>query len=60
MNRLPIGQEMDVSYPNFQVSRTLLSVRQLRFEIKEGPFARTEVVDIHVIPLGRLPPVGRG
>lgn len=43
---------MDVSYPNFQVSLTLLSLTQLRFEIKEGPFARTEVVDIQVMPLG--------
>jgi predicted SnoaL-like aldol condensation-catalyzing enzyme len=52
MNRFPVGQEMDVSYPNFQVRLTLLSVTQLRFEIKEGPFARTEDVDIQVIPLG--------
>jgi len=43
---------MDVSYPNFEVSLTLLSLTQLRFEIKEGPFARTEVVDIQVMPLG--------
>jgi predicted SnoaL-like aldol condensation-catalyzing enzyme len=48
----PTGLEMDVSYPNFQVSLTLLSVTQLRFEIKEGPFARTEIVDIQVVPLG--------
>jgi len=52
MKRFPIGLEMDVSYPNFQVSLTLLSATQLRFEIKEGPFARTETVDIHVEPLG--------
>ena len=44
--------EIDVSYPNFQVSLTLLSVTQLRFEIKEGPFARTDIVDIQVVPLG--------
>ena len=43
---------MDVSYPDFQVSLTLLSVEQLRFEIKDGPFARTETVDIQVKPLG--------
>ncbi len=48
----PIGLEMDVAYPNFKVSLTLLSVTQLRFEIKEGPFARTETVDIQVAPLG--------
>ncbi|HEY0924500.1 nuclear transport factor 2 family protein [Rheinheimera pacifica] len=52
INRFPVGLAMDVSYPNFQVSLTLLSVSQLKFEIKEGPFARTEIVDIQVIPLG--------
>jgi predicted SnoaL-like aldol condensation-catalyzing enzyme len=52
LDRFPVGQEMDVSYPSFQVSLTLLSVTQLRFEIKEGPYARTEVVDIQVAPLG--------
>lgn len=52
MNRFPVGQEMDVTYPNFKVSLTLLSVTQLRFEIKEGPFARTEIVDIQIVPLG--------
>ena len=46
MDRFPIGLEMDVSYPNFQVSLTLLSTTQLRFEIKERPFARTEIVGI--------------
>jgi predicted SnoaL-like aldol condensation-catalyzing enzyme len=48
----PIGQEMDVTYPNFTVSLTLLSATQMRFEIKEGPFARTETVEIAVMPLG--------
>ncbi|WP_246697394.1 MoaF-related domain-containing protein [Rhizobium sp. G21] len=48
----PTGLEMDVSYPNFRVSLTLLSISQLRFEIKEGPFARTETVDIEVAPIG--------
>lgn len=52
MERFPIGQEMDVTYPNFKVSLTLLSATQLRFEIKEGPFARTETVNTRVIPLG--------
>lgn len=51
-SRFPVGLEIDVSYPNFQVSLALLSVTRLRFEIKEGPFARTEVVDTQVIPLG--------
>jgi predicted SnoaL-like aldol condensation-catalyzing enzyme len=52
MSHIPVGLEMDVSYPNFKVSLTLMSVTQLRFEIKEGPFARTETVDIQVIPNG--------
>lgn len=52
MDRLPIGLEMAVSYPAFEVSLTLISATRLTFEIKEGPFARTETVDIEVVPLG--------
>lgn len=52
INRFPVGLAMDVSYPDFEVSLTLLSTSQLRFEIKEGPLKHTEVVDIHVVPLG--------
>lgn len=52
LDRYPVGLEMDVSYPNFQVSLTLLSLSQLRFDIKAGEFARKETVDIQVIPLG--------
>lgn len=52
MDCFPVGLEMVVSYPDFRVSLTLLSVTQLRFEIKQGPFARAEIVDIGVIPLG--------
>jgi predicted SnoaL-like aldol condensation-catalyzing enzyme len=52
MKFFPVGQQMDVSYPEFQVSLTLMSATQLRFEIREGPFARIETVDIHVVPLG--------
>ncbi|MFK8251935.1 nuclear transport factor 2 family protein [Ancylobacter terrae] len=48
----PVGLQMDVAYPAFQVSLTLLSATQLRFEIKDGPFARTETVGIQVIALG--------
>tara|TARA_B100000378_G_scaffold278889_1_gene284160 strand:- start:1368 stop:2096 length:729 start_codon:yes stop_codon:yes gene_type:complete len=48
----PVGLEMDVRYPSFQVSLTLLSTTQLVFEIKEGPFARAETVDIQVVPIG--------
>lgn len=52
LDRFPVGLEMDVSYPNFRVSLALLSTEQLQFEIKEGPFARTETVDIQVVPVG--------
>lgn len=52
IDRFPVGLEMDVSYPTFKVSLSLLSASQLKFEIKEGPFARTEIVDIQVVPLG--------
>jgi predicted SnoaL-like aldol condensation-catalyzing enzyme len=52
MESFSLGHEMDVTYPNFKVSLTLLSGTQLTFEIKEGPFARTETVDIQVVPLG--------
>jgi len=60
-DHFPIGLEMDVSYLAFKVSLTLLSATQLRFQIKEGPFARTETVDIHVVPIGNslLPSAGR-
>jgi predicted SnoaL-like aldol condensation-catalyzing enzyme len=51
-HRFPVGQEMDVTYPSFQVSLTLQSATQLKFEIKEGPFARIETVDIEVKALG--------
>ena len=43
---------MEVSYPDFRVSLALLSTTQLSFEIEEGPYARTETVDIQVVPLG--------
>lgn len=52
INRFPVGLEMDVAYPQFQVHLALLSATQLRFEIREGAFARTETVDIQVVPLG--------
>lgn len=52
LDRFPVGLELDVAYPEFQVSLTLLSLEQMKFEIRTGPFARTEVVDIHVVSLG--------
>jgi predicted SnoaL-like aldol condensation-catalyzing enzyme len=48
----PTGMQLDVTYPAFQVSLTLLSDTQMQFEIKEGPFARGELVSIRVVPLG--------
>ena len=52
MDTFPVGLEMVVSYPDFRVGLTLLSTTRLKFEIAEGPFARREDVDIHVVPLG--------
>lgn len=52
VERFPVGLEMNVSYPYFRVSITLLSPSKMMFEIKDGPFARTEVVDIQVVALG--------
>lgn len=52
MNRFPVGLVMDVAYPQFKATLSLLSDTQLKFEIKEGPFAHTEVVDITVMPVG--------
>lgn len=52
IERFSVGLEINVSYPKFRVSLMLLSTTQLKFQIKEGLFARTEVVDIHVVPLG--------
>ncbi len=48
----PTGLEMDVSYTDFTVSITLLSAERLTFQIRQGPFARTETVEIKVTPLG--------
>ncbi len=52
IDHFPIGSELDVSYPEFKVSLTLLSKEHLKFDIKEGPFARTETVDMEVASLG--------
>lgn len=54
IDRFPAGLEMDVSYPDFRVSLTLLSAARLRFQIKDGPFAQTETVDIHAVPLDAM------
>lgn len=47
----PVGQEMDVTYPDFKVSLQLHSVTQMSFDIAEGPFAHKETVSIQVHPL---------
>ncbi len=52
MDHFPVGLEMDVTYPNFRVSLALVSANQLKFDVKDGPFARVETVDIEVKPLG--------
>lgn len=48
----PVGLHMDVTFDAFTATLTLISEAQLKFEIKEGPFAHSEIVDIHVVPLG--------
>lgn len=52
IDNFPVGSEVEVSYPSFKVILSLLSQHQLRFEIREGPFARIETVAIEVTPLG--------
>lgn len=52
ISRYPIGLEMVVAFEAFRAKLTLISDHRLRFEIEEGPFARSEVVDIQVTPLG--------
>lgn len=52
LDRFPVGAELTVTYPNFEVHLHLLSAGQMAFEIKEGPYAHAETVDIHVVPLG--------
>ena len=52
MDRFPVGMKLAVAYPNFAVELTLISTRELCFEIKDGPFARMEIVELEVIPKG--------
>jgi hypothetical protein len=49
----PVGQEMNVTYPDFQVSLKLHSVTQMSFDLAEGPSAHKETVSIAVQPLGK-------
>lgn len=48
----PVGAVLHVAYPVFDVQLRLLPDSRLEFEIADGPFARTETVDIVVTPLG--------
>jgi predicted SnoaL-like aldol condensation-catalyzing enzyme len=52
LSHYPVGLEMDVTFDVFTATLTLISDAQLKFEIKDGPFAHSETVDIHVVPLG--------
>lgn len=47
----PIGMRIDVSYPDFDVNLSFLSETRMMFEIKKGPFLRTETVEIDVVSL---------
>ncbi len=51
-SRYPLGLKMDVAFEAFQARLTLISDTRLMFEIKDGPFAHREEVDIRVVPLG--------
>lgn len=48
----PVGQQMTFTYPDFTAYITLRSTTEMTFEIKDGPFAHSETVDIDVVPLG--------
>lgn len=48
----PVGLELVVAFEPFSATLSLLSDHQLKFEIKEGPFRHSEVVDTHVVSLG--------
>ncbi len=48
----PVGQKMTFTYPDFTAYITLRSTTEMAFEIKDGPFAHSETVDIDVVPLG--------
>lgn len=52
ISRYPVGLTLDVTFEPFSATLTLLSETRLRFEINDGPFARTETVDTEVVSLG--------
>lgn len=52
LSHYPVGLDMDVMFEAFTATLTLISDVRLKFEIKEGPFAHSETVDIHVVSLG--------
>ncbi|MDP1617564.1 nuclear transport factor 2 family protein [Phenylobacterium sp.] len=50
--RYPVGLSLRVAFDPFSARLTLISESRLRFEIEDGPFARSETVDIQVTPIG--------
>lgn len=52
IDHFPVGQEMQVTYPDFSASLTLWSHTEMAFMIAEGPFAHSETVAIEGVPLG--------
>lgn len=47
----PVGITFGIVFDAFEVRLTTLSYDQIRFEIAEGPYARTETVKIAVTPI---------
>jgi hypothetical protein len=47
----PVGIVFDVGFDTFEVRLTTLPDDQIRFDIAEGPYARTETVKIAATPI---------
>lgn len=47
----PVGLVFDVSFKEFSVRLSVLAADRLRFEIADGPFARSEEVAIVATPI---------
>ena len=47
----PVGLVFDVRFDAFSARLTTLPDQRLRFEIPEGPYARTETVEIATTPI---------
>jgi predicted SnoaL-like aldol condensation-catalyzing enzyme len=52
IDRLPVGQRMEVTFPAYALSLVLQTDTRMTFEIKDGPRARKETVRIQTAPLG--------